>query len=109
MSGSPQLLSRDILCRVTTVHWKTAADLAREVAAYKGFDVAVSDVVHCVTHLTSRGFATSRPRAEAWHRYGDLEFQLTDDGARHRLELLTGPQWSPDAAPPEMQRDEYAW
>jgi hypothetical protein len=37
-------------------------------------------------------------REEAGHCYSDREFQLTD--ARHRLVVLTGPQWSPHEALP---------
>jgi hypothetical protein len=65
------------------------------LATYHGIAVAVSDVVGDVMRLTAKGFATSRPREEPEHGYGPLEFQLTEAGARHRLALLTGPQWSP--------------
>jgi DNA-binding HxlR family transcriptional regulator len=81
-----------ILNWLTTIEWRTAADLAKALAAYRRVAVSVKVTEQQLRALETAGAVTRQPRHEADGSVSASEYQLTEEGARLRL---PGNLWSP--------------
>lgn len=93
----------DLLNRLTTVAWLSAAELARQVAAYRRRAVAVDAVDQRLRALEEAGAVERQPRELANGGYCGAEYRLTERGAQQRL---PGRLWSPHVVPETQQADD---